>query len=123
MPQADESDNRGGFHEIDVATETAKQSPCAISESGGRAERHEGVHVGATDLELVPCAAIEARASEDLHYAGQRQRNQGVRPSPNTHSPNMSDAVPRAPTQRLSCQAPNLRSLDSGACLSATLAP
>src|ERR1019366_7929092 len=56
MPQADESDNRGGFHEIDVATETAKQSPRAISESGGRAERHEGVHVGATDFELVPCA-------------------------------------------------------------------
>src|ERR1039458_10573598 len=73
MPQADESDNRGGFHEIDVATETAKQSPRAISESGTRSQRHEGVHVGATDFDLVPCAAIEARASEDLHDAGQRQ--------------------------------------------------
>src|ERR1035441_10147830 len=74
MSQADESDNRGGLHEIHVATQSAEQSPRAISESGGRAKRHEGVHVGATDLELVPCAAIEARASEDLHYAGQRQR-------------------------------------------------
>lgn len=74
MPQADERDNRGGLHEIEVAAETSEQGPRAVGEGGGGAQRDKGVHVGAANLELSPRAAVELRTSDDLHHAGQRQR-------------------------------------------------
>ena len=73
MPQADERDDGGRLHEIDVAGRMAEQHPCAIGKSRRRAQRHEGVHVRAARFELTPCAAIKPGSGENLDHAGQRE--------------------------------------------------
>ena len=73
MTRADERDDGGGFHEINVPARAAEQSPGTIAERGRRAEGDEGVHVGAADFELVPRAAVKSRAGENLDGAGQRK--------------------------------------------------
>jgi hypothetical protein len=74
VADADERDDRRGLHEIEVAGPTREQAPCAERERRRRAERHECVHVRAEVLRLVPRAAIEPRAAEDLHRQRERER-------------------------------------------------
>src|SRR5262245_42819802 len=74
MAEADERDDGGGLHEIEVTAEAAEQRPCAIPERSGGAERHQQVHVCTAGFELVPTAAIEASAGNDLHHGRQTKR-------------------------------------------------
>jgi hypothetical protein len=52
VTEADERDDRGGLHEINVAARAAEQRPGAVAERGRGTERDERVHVGAADFEL-----------------------------------------------------------------------
>ena len=73
MPYADQGDDRGGFHEIEMSAEAAEQRPNAIDEGGGGTERDQGVHVRVSDLQLVPCAAVEGGAGDGLDDTRQRE--------------------------------------------------
>ena len=69
MPGADERNDRGGLHEINVAASAAEQSPRAVRKGGRRAQRHQRVHVRAANLELAPRTAVEPGAGQNLHRA------------------------------------------------------
>ena len=73
VAEADERDDGGGFHEINMAAHTTKQRPCAVAKRGRRTEGDERVHVRAADFELVPRAAVKFPPGENLDRAGQRK--------------------------------------------------
>ena len=73
VAEADERDDGGGFHEIEMAAHAAQQRPRAVAKRGRRTERDERVHVRAADFELVPRAAIKFCPGKNLHHPGQRK--------------------------------------------------
>src|SRR6266850_3287331 len=74
MPDANERDDRGGFHEVKVPADTAEQGPRAVGKGARRTEGHERVHIRAARLELAPGTAIKRRTGENLDEARQRKR-------------------------------------------------
>src|SRR5687767_9546221 len=71
MPHADERDDRGGLHEIQVRV--LEERPYAVGVGSGGAERNQRVHVGTAHLELLPGATIKARAASELHQRGESE--------------------------------------------------
>lgn len=74
MAEADEADDGGGFHEVEMAAVSREEGPCAIAEGRGGTEGDEEVHVGAAGFQLPPRPAIEGGAGENLDQCCQRER-------------------------------------------------
>src|ERR1051325_7487535 len=74
VPDADEGDDRGGFHEIKMTALPCEQCPRAIRKRGRRTERYQRVHIRTAHFELIPCATIKLSASDKLHRARERER-------------------------------------------------
>ncbi len=74
MAEADDRDDGGGFHKVEMPAMSAQERPNAVGVSRGGAERNQGVHIGLPALELPPGSLVKARAGEYLHQSGQPER-------------------------------------------------
>src|SRR5437016_14399334 len=84
MARADERDDGGGLHEIEMTWPAAEESPDAVAERGGGTQRHERVHVRSAALELAPCAAEKTRPAHDHH---RRRKGEPDPLEPVAHAP------------------------------------
>src|SRR5690242_17674626 len=64
VTNADQGNDGGGFHEIEMAARVRQQRPRAVTKRGCRAERDQRVHVRLADLDLPPGAAIKLGAAK-----------------------------------------------------------
>ena len=64
---ADERDDRGRFHEVEMFVPAVEQTPDAVAERCAGTEGHERVHVRAAALELAPRPAEKPRAANGHH--------------------------------------------------------
>src|SRR5690242_14180910 len=84
MPGADQRDDRGRLHEVEVPMPAGEQAPQAEAERRAGAERDERVHVRAAAFELAPGAAEKPPTAHGHHRRGQGETDpfEGVTRAP-----------------------------------------
>ncbi len=108
MADADERDDGGGFHEIEMSARAAQQRPRAVTKRRCRAERDERVHVGTADFELPAMRRDKiARRQKFARFRPARMTSIETTASfqgQKIHSPIINAAVMTTPRSKLICQ-------------------
>ncbi len=74
VAHADQRDDGGRFHEIEMSARAGEERPNAVAEGRRRTQRHQRVHVRPAQFQLSPRAPVKRSAAINLHRRRQRKR-------------------------------------------------